>query len=153
MLEPLAFSTGYLSEFLRDLVSGRGFQVDTEFVGETNQVQQDISHFISNSRRLLSCQVATLLFRKPLEGFEEFSRLYGERGRQVLRGVKLIPIAVLCEAPQLVSQQVKDTHRSAVLTFAHANPQLLLSIPACVWVHFLLGTNMPPSVFPAIYKR
>ena len=61
---------GVLSRVKGDLVHSCSCEVDIQLVGQANEVQEHISHFLANGLQLLPGQLPALLLREPLKGLK-----------------------------------------------------------------------------------
>lgn len=95
---------GVLAGVLFEFFVGGVDEVDAEMVGEVQQVDRDIAHFLFDRGPFLGREVAALLFGQPLEALEQLAHLAGQRHGEVLRAVVLLPVALLIEAPDLLYQ-------------------------------------------------
>ena len=84
----------------RDLAQGRGREVDAELVGQAHQVQQHVGQLECDRFACRRVQPAALLLAQPLEMLEQFADLAGQRHGQVLRRMKLVPVALACKLRQ-----------------------------------------------------
>ena len=83
-----------------ELVLGGGHQVDLQFVGDLQQVQQHVGQFLADGGAPVHGKIAALLFRQPLEMLQQFGRFDRQGRGQVLGRMELIPVPLRRELPQ-----------------------------------------------------
>ena len=77
----------------RDLVVGGAQQIDAELVGQPQQIDEHVGELEPHALAALGVERAALLFGQPLKLLDELGGLDGQRHREILRRVKLLPIA------------------------------------------------------------
>src|SRR5690606_30173114 len=95
---------GVLNLVQRDLVVGRAQEVDADDVREAQEIKEHVRGLEARLLEPRRAERAALVLRQPLKDLEELGRLGGERHRQVLRRMKLIPIARGRELAQALLQ-------------------------------------------------
>lgn len=75
--------------------------IRSELIGESYEVDLDVCQFLGHSLPRFLIEVSRLLLGKPLEALHEFAGLDRQSHRQVLGGVKLLPVAIFRKGAQL----------------------------------------------------
>src|SRR5258706_1071131 len=95
---------GILDRVLGDFLRRGLEQVDLQLVGEADEVEEHVGHFVAHRGALVGWQAGGLLVGQPLEVLEQLGGLDAERGDEVLRRVELVPVPLGGALAQLVAQ-------------------------------------------------
>ena len=90
---PRTRSAGYFCSFSAILSSAALQQIDAELVGDAQQIDEHVGELEPHALAALGVELAALLLREPLKLLDELGGLDGQRHREILRRVKLLPIA------------------------------------------------------------
>lgn len=88
----------------RDFLSYGVFEVNTQLVCESKQVDQHIANLLADGSKVVGGERATFLRSEPLKMLQQFTRLHAQGHRQVLRRVELVPVPLLGEGAELVGK-------------------------------------------------
>jgi hypothetical protein len=109
---------------LDELAAHRPLQIDAGAIGDLEQVEQDVRHFVRDP--LLRHRVRTrrlrLLGRHPLEDLGQFRCFHHQGHRQVLRRVEGLPCAFRCELAQRGLQRFQVQGRPLPMFRRQASP-------------------------------
>ena len=78
----------------RNLVVGSLQEIDVERIGDAQQINEHVGELETHALVALRVERSALLFREPLKLLDELGDLDGQRHRQILRRVKLLPVSL-----------------------------------------------------------
>ena len=108
---------GVASLVALDFCFGRPVQIDARYVGQSREINEDVSHLVFDGVAQWRFRLQTRLdlrVAEPLQFRHQLTDLTRERHREVLRAVELIPVSSGSELPEA-------DHEFGVVPMAHGN--------------------------------